>query len=166
MFKKDEKGQAILTELIRTKEEIASDPVQVLPVLNAFANKNKDIMKMIWNAVIYNTKQPNDEDYDCYLEAMFKQRNLVDVDYALVHFNMTHSHNGLEEGSGRMDLIKCPIVIMHGENDLVVPFMYATEMKEVFKDQATLIPLKAVGHSCLTDNLDLFVSTVQEQLAS
>ncbi len=165
MFKKDDKGQAILTQMIHTKEEIASDPVQVLPVLNAYANKNKDIMKMIWNAVIYNTHQPSDEDYELYLEAMFKQRNLVDVDYALVHFNMTNTSNGIEEGSGRIALIKCPVVIMHGENDLVVPFMYAQEMKEAFKDQATLIPLKNVGHSCLTDDIDLFVSTLKEQIA-
>ena len=52
MFKKDEKYQPILTQLLTTKEEIAMDPVQVLPILNAYATKDKGLLKAIWNAVI------------------------------------------------------------------------------------------------------------------
>jgi len=162
MFKKDEKGQAVLTQLITTKEEIKVDPVQVLPILGAYASRNKDLLKIIWNAVIYNLKQPTEADYEAYLEAMLKQRNLVDVDYSLVHFNMTHDHNGVNAGSGRMDLIQCPVVIMHGKGDYVVPFAYAEEMKTYFKDQATLVGFENVGHSCVTDDLDLFVSTIRK----
>lgn len=152
MFKKDEKGQAILTQLITTKEEIKADPVQVLPILTAYATRNKDLLKMIWNAVIYNTVQPNEEDYDAYLEAMLKQRNLVDVDYSLVHFNMTSDTNLIGMGSGRMTLVKAPIVILHGKNDYVVPFNQAEEMKQYFGEQAVLIPFEG-GHcnQLLTD---------------
>lgn len=164
MFKKDEKGQPILTQLITTKEEIAADPVQVLPIVSAYATRNKDLLKMIWNAVIYNLKQPSEEDYDLYLEAMLKQRNLIDVDYSLVHFNMTLDHNGINSGSGRMNLVKAPIVIMHGKADYVVPFTYAEEMKSYFKDQAILILFENVGHSCITDNFELFINTVKEHV--
>lgn len=164
MFKKDEKGQPILSQLITTKEEIAADPVQVLPILGAYATRNKDLLKLIWNAVIYNQKQPNEQDYDEYLDAMLKQRNLVDVDYSLVHFNMTHEHNGVTQGSGRMDLIQCPVVIMHGTSDMVVPYNQAEEMKSILKDKATLVPFNQVGHSCVTDNLDLFVKTVKSHV--
>lgn len=165
MFKKDEKGQPILTQLITTKEEIAADPVQVLPIVSAYATRNKDLLKMIWNAVIYNLKQPNEEDYDLYLDAMLKQRNLIDVDYSLVHFNMTLDHNGINSGSGRMNLVKAPVVIMHGKVDYVVPFTYAEEMKSYFKNQAILVPFENVGHSCITDNFELFISTVKEHVA-
>lgn len=164
MFKKDDKGQAILTQFITTKEEIKADPVQVLPILNAYETKNKDFLKMVWNAVIYNIKQPSESDYDAYLDAMLKQRNLVDVDHALVHFNITHDFNGINTGSGRIDLIKCPVVIMHGKLDYVVPFNQAEEMKRYFKDQALLIPFENIGHSCITDDLDLFVSTLRTQV--
>jgi len=165
MFKKDDKGQAILTQLITTKEEIAVDPVQVLPIVTAYATRNKDLLKMIWNAVIYNLKQPNEEDYDLYLDAMLKQRNLIDVDYSLVHFNMTLDHNGVNSGSGRIQLVKAPVVIMHGKADFVVPFSYAEEMKSYFKDQATLVPFENVEHACVTDNLELFIQTVKEHVA-
>lgn len=163
MFKKDEKGQPILTQLITTKEEIKVDPVQVLPILTAYATRNKDLLKMIWNAVIYNTVQPNEEDYDAYLEAMLKQRNLVDVDYSLVHFNMTSDLNLIGMGSGRMALVKAPIVILHGKNDYVVPFNQAEEMKQVFGDQAILIPFDG-GHSLPTDCFDQYISVLKEHI--
>lgn len=54
---------------------------------------------------------------------------------------------------------------MHGKVDYVVPFAYAEEMKTYFKDQATLIPFENVGHSCITDNFDLFIQTVKENVA-
>jgi pimeloyl-ACP methyl ester carboxylesterase len=164
MFKKDEKGQPILTKMISTKEEIAADPVQVLPVLQAYESNNRAVLRMIWDALIYNNNKPSEEDYELYLDAIFKQRNLVDVDYALVHFNMTHDSNGVENGSGRMDLITAPIVILHGVNDLVVPMSFAEEMKSYFKDRATFIKLEGAGHSVLTDNLDLFITTLKKHL--
>jgi 2-hydroxy-6-oxonona-2,4-dienedioate hydrolase len=165
MFKKDASYQPILTELLTTKEEIAKDPVQVLPIVAAYANRDKNMLKAIWNAVIYNMNQPNEEDYDLYLEAMLKQRNIVDVDYGLVVFNMTHDHNGVVAGSGRMDLITADIVILHGEKDMVVPVMYAHDMKKRFGDKAELVLFENAGHSVITDDLNLFVSTLKEKLA-
>lgn len=164
MFKKDPNGQPILSQQLSSREDIASDPVQVAPILYAYANNQRDILKAIWNAVIYNIKQPNEKDYELYLDAIFKQRNLVDVDYSLVHFNMTHDSNGVEEGSGRMDLIKAPIIIMHGQKDYVVPMSFAEEMKAYFKDRATLIKFENAGHSILTDDLDLFIKTLKNHL--
>ncbi|MFA6800962.1 MAG: alpha/beta hydrolase [Acholeplasmataceae bacterium] len=164
MFRKDEKGQPILTEKIFSKEDIAADPVQVAPVLEAYRTNNRAMLRAIWNALIYNQKQPSPKDYEIYLDAIFKQRNLVDVDYSLVHFNMTHDSNGVEPGDGRMDLITAPIVILHGVRDMVVPISFAEEMKNYFKDKATLIKFEEAGHSVVTDNLDLFIQTLKKHL--
>ncbi len=162
LYKKDAKFQPILSELYKNKDDVAKDPVQVLPILAAYANKDKAMLKAIWNAVIYNQVQPNEEDYDEYLDAMLKQRNLVDVDYSLMVFNFTHDFNGVSEGSGRIDLIKCPVVILHGAKDYVVPYAMALEMKQYFGDQAKLIPFANAGHSIVTDDLDLFIKTLKE----
>lgn len=161
MFKKNEQYQPILTQPITTKDEIKADLVQVVPILMAYANRDKNTLKAIWNAVIYNKVQPNAEDYDAYLEAMLKQRNLVDVDYSLVHFNMTHERSLVADGSGRIDRIKCPIVILHGADDMVVPVMFAHEMKAAFGDRATLHVFEGVGHSMVTDKPDLFIETLK-----
>lgn len=164
MFKKDANYQPILTELLTKKEDIAVDPVQVLPIIAAYANRDKNMLKMIWNAVIYNMNQPSEADYELYLEAMLKQRNIVDVDYGLVVFNMTHDHNGVVNGSGRMDLITADIVILHGEKDMVVPVMYAHDMKKRFGKRAELVLFENAGHSVITDDLNLFVTTLKEKL--
>lgn len=166
MFKKDAHGQPILTELITSKEDIAADPVQVLPVLQAYEANNRAVLRAIWDAAIYNLNKPNDEDYEIYLDAIFKQRNLVDVDYSLVHFNMTHDSNGVNNGSGRMDLITAPIVIFHGQKDLVVPISFAEEIKAYFKEQATFEVFENAGHSVLTDDLDLFINTFKKHIQS
>lgn len=164
MFKKDENFQPILTERIYTREDIEIDPVQVLPILNAYRNFDREFMKKVWNATIYHLNQPSSEDYEIYLDAIFKQRNLVDVDVALTIFNMTHEHNGVVDGSGRIDLVKAPIVVMHGDKDIVVPLTDSQYTGEVLKDQGELVIFENVGHSVLTDNLDLLVNTLVQRI--
>lgn len=164
LFKKGPDYQPILTQMHDSKASIALDPVQVLPILNAYANRDKATLKAIWNAVIYNLRQPSEEDYELYLEAMLKQRNLVDVDYSLLKFNITHDASLSSPGSGRIDLISAPIVILQGLKDYVVPYDQAVEMKKYFGDQAKLITFEEAGHSVITDDLDLFIKTLKENL--
>lgn len=164
MYKKDEKFQPDLNHRLQTKEEIKADPVQVVPVLAAYETNNRDLLRLIWNSAIYNLNEPSPQDYEDYLDAIFKQRNLVDVDYALVHFNMTHEHNGVAEGSGRIDKVECPVVIMHGREDLVVPLSDSLQAKDVLGEQAELVIFDHVGHSALTDNLELLVQTLVNRI--
>ncbi len=164
MFKKDEKGQPILTEIITTKEEIANDPVQVLPILMAYQNKDKGFMRMIWDALIYNLNKPSESDYELYLDAMLKQRNLVDVDYGLITFNITEDYNGVVMGNNRIKDITAQVIIFHGEKDLVVPIQYAYDAKERFGHQAELVVFENAGHSIITDDLPLFIKTLKEKL--
>jgi 2-hydroxy-6-oxonona-2,4-dienedioate hydrolase len=161
MFQKDEKGQPLLDKPHTSKETIAQDIVQVLPILMAYQNKDKALLKMIWNALIYNLKQPDEATYDYHCDEMIKQRNLVDIDYSLMTFNMTDSHSGFAPGSGRANLIQCPVHIWHGEKDLVVPVVYAHQMKEVFKDRAHLHLIPHVGHAYLNDDYDGWIKDLE-----
>ena len=164
IYKKDENGQPIPGELLSTKEEIAKDPVQVLPVLNAYQNKDKDTMKMIWNATIYTDNQPEPEKYDEYVEDMFTQRNLVDVDYALAHFNISNEDNGLEEGNGKAKEIDVPTLVLWGTNDLVVTEEMAQNINNDIGDNSELIYLEDCGHSPIIDDLDQLLENVVEFL--
>ncbi|MBN2794547.1 MAG: alpha/beta hydrolase [Clostridia bacterium] len=140
IFKKDSSGQPIMNALIKTKEELSQDPVQVLPILMAYKNRDKETLKTIWNALIYTHNQPEESAYDLYLEDMLKQRNLVDVDYALMYFNISDQHNGYVEGSGDIKQIKADTLIIHGYRDYVVPMQMRDNIvsaltcnKEVYK---------------------------------
>lgn len=160
MFAKDSAGMPILTEPLTTKAEIANDPVQVLPALRAMESGDRETMRVIWNAAIYNLCQPPAEDYELYLDAILQQRNLVDVDYALATFNMTHRHNGVVQGSGRVDLIQCPVHILQGKLDLVVPEAWAKQMHVDFGEKADYIVFVKAGHSVITDDPKLFFRTL------
>lgn len=160
MFRKDANGQPIMTERLTTREAIASDPVQVLPILHAYATGNRELLKVVWNALIYNRVQPAPERYDRYLDAMLKQRNLVDVDYALVMFNMTGESNGVTLGSSRLSLVTAPVLVIQGDSDLVIPPMWAAETVTALGPRAALAIMQGVGHSPLTDNLRELVSLV------
>ena len=162
MFRKDANGQPILTELLSTKEDIANDPVQVKPTLLAFETKNKDFFKLVMNMSLYNLKPIEEARLNRYIDSTLKQRNLVDINYALVHFNITNEHNGVCPGNNRIELIKAPILIIHGRKDLAVPVAFAAAMKEAFGEQATLRIFEDSGHSPVTDQFDEFIECIRE----
>lgn len=162
IFKKDANGQPILTERLSTREEIAQDPIQVLPPLNAFKNNDREFFRTIYNFSIYNLKQPEPERYERYLDGIMKQRNLIDVDYALVHFNMTNDSNGVCEGTNRIKDVKADVLIIQGEKDLVVPKMFGLEIKQYLGDRAELALFDHVGHSPLTDDFETVIKKITE----
>ena len=163
MFKKDQQGQPIAGEFLKTKEEIAADAVQVLPVLEAYKEKNKELMRAIWNAVIYTKNQPEEERYDMYLDDMMTQQNLVDVDYSLVHFNISNESNGVNEGNGKVDLIQCPVLIFQGDRDYVVPPTMGEGIRDALGEKA-IYEHGDWGHSPFIDVPDMLCSRIESFL--
>jgi len=161
IFRKDAGGQPILTEPLKMKEDVAVDPVQVLPMLDALRTGNRALMRAVWDATIYHLCQPPEEDYEEYLTATLRQRCLVDLDYALMTFNISHRDSGVSPGSGRMDRIACNVFILQGEKDIVVPTAWAEQMKADFGDRAQYITFVKAGHSVITDDPELFFSTLK-----
>lgn len=164
MYKKGEDLQPILTERIYKREDIENDPVQVLPVIQAFEEGNKDLIKTIWEASIYHLNLPQKKDYDQFIDAVMKQRNLVDVDVALTQFNITQESNGVVDGSGIIDEIQSDIVIIHGAQDMVVPVQDAIDTKAAFGEQAHLEIIEDAGHSIMTDDLEKLTATIKNYL--
>ncbi len=158
----DEQYQPDLTKRLCQKDEIAEHPLSAKPVLNAYATGNKDFMKSVWNQAIYNLNPISDEDFDIYLDGMFKQRNLVDILYALSQFNFTDESNGCTLGSGKIHQITCPVTIIQGRKDLVVPAVWAEEAKAALGNLATLHMFEECGHSIITDDLPGLVKVLKE----
>ncbi|MPM33378.1 2-succinyl-6-hydroxy-2,4-cyclohexadiene-1-carboxylate synthase [bioreactor metagenome] len=162
LLRKDETGAPIEGAYLTTREEIAADPVQVAPVLAAYPKNDREFFRAVWNAAIYQNGQPETADYELYLDAILKQRNLLDIDYSLVHFNVTDQPSPVEPGSGRARLITCPVVLVHGESDLVVPVETARQAKEFFGEQAQLHILPGLSHSVVTDDTEALAGIVRQ----
>lgn len=161
IYKKDDNGQSIVGEPLLTKSEIVKDVVQVLPILNAYAQKDKETLKQIWNALIYVNDKPADDQYGVYLEDMLTQRNLVDVDYALTRFNISEQNNNVVDGTGEVNNITQETLIFQGTNDLVVPEAMGDGIYEALGNQAKIVK-GDWGHSPLIDAIDVLKKEIIE----
>lgn len=154
MYKKDSEGQPLLDKPLMTKVDIEADPVQVAPVLKAIEKRNGAFYMALWDAAIYTGgKRPEPSDYERYIGEMLLQRNLVDIDYALTRFNMTEETNVYGKGSGDIKRVKCPVDIIQGESDKVVPKSMAEGILEALETEKKLYLLKKCGHNPMVDQL-------------
>ncbi len=141
IYKKDKDGQPIEGELYTSKEEMAMDPGQVQYPLKAMENKDYDTMAGIWNALIYVHKKPNPEEYKVLLDATFDQRNLVDIDWSLLNFNLEET----------IKSINIPVLSLWGDSDLVVSREMVEETVAAIGVNARLEVLEQCGHSPMVD---------------
>lgn len=163
IFKKDMNGQPIVSTLLKTKEEIAQDPVQIAPVLDAIKNRNKLYYKTVWNLLIYTHHKPDPERYEKYLDDMLTQRNFIDVNYALTTFNISDEHNGVVPGNGHIHRLQVPTLVVQGDRDYVVPQVVGEELANHLPN-AKLAILENCGHSPFIDCLDEFTQHVTNWL--
>ena len=154
MFKKDASGQPILGSFYDNREEMAKDMVQVAPAVAAMVNKEFAYMDTLWKFAIYTVNKPSEVENKLYIDETLKQRNLIDVDWALACFNMSDEHNGYTMGDGSIHLINIPVLSFHGDKDLVVLQNMVTDTAEAIGGNAEVVLLKDSGHSPLIDHPD------------
>lgn len=164
-FGTDENGQPDVTKRLKSLDDIRKDPLRTIPIQGAYDSKNSEALKGIWNALIYRQAQPTPEKYDEYVEDMITQRNLADVYHSLNTFNISTKHNGLIEGSGKVKDIKVPVLVLRGNEDLVVTSEMTDEILEDFGDQAQYVELTGCGHSPLIDNLNWLTEEIEKFLS-
>ncbi|WP_256988767.1 alpha/beta fold hydrolase [Bacillus sp. EB106-08-02-XG196] len=134
-------------------EDIKRDLIRTLPVQAAYDTNNVDLLKLIWNAVIYTKNQPEPDLYDEYVQDMRTQRNLAEVHHSNNTFNISHHHNGLVDGNGLVDQINVPVLVLRGDRDFVVNAEMTKELVDDLGPKAKFVELKDCGHSPLIDDL-------------
>ena len=145
-------------EYLKTKEEIAKS-VSFFEKLRT--NESRRLLKLIFNKSFFTHAKPNEARYIKYQNAFFKQRNLADVNYALANFNISHEHNGVVEGSGEIDNLEARILVLHGNEDAVVPVDCAKAIEANLKDDNVDFKLyKEAGHALVLDKTDDVCETI------
>jgi pimeloyl-ACP methyl ester carboxylesterase len=159
VYAKDENLQPTDT-VLTTREELAQDPVSVAPILQAIETQDAEMMKDIWTQAIFVNDVPEEERFDRYVHATLKQRNLLDIDYALVHFNISPEDNGIEPGTGEVGNIDAPTLVVRGEDDLVVTREMSERVTAEISD-ARYVELDDCGHAPTVDDPDSLLSEVE-----
>ncbi len=153
IFKKDKNNMPILTEGYKSKDELATDPLQVKPILEAIATENTFFMSYIYDLTIYTHHKPTPEANQLYIKETMKQRCLVDADYALACLNMSDTPNLYSKGDGSIKQVKAETLMFWGTLDKTVPeFMVQDNLKAI--PHAKFVRFEACGHSPLVDKPD------------
>lgn len=156
VFKKDGQFQNLIGQIYESKEELALDPVTVLPMVTCQQTKNYKFMESIWNMTIYTSlsqKRPTEEENAIYLEETCKQVNLVDADWALMRFNISGETSFYSAGEDIAKNITCPVIAFNGRQDITTPEVMTSENRTWIK-QIEQVYYDDCAHSILVDNPD------------
>ena len=86
VYKKDAQGNQLVGEVYQTPEEMATDPIQVLPLLTVINSQNSSAMAQALSALAL--KPVSAEELNIMALESIKQRNLIDADWAISNINM------------------------------------------------------------------------------
>lgn len=163
VYQKDANGAPLVGQVYHTKEELALDPVNVLPIKNALEQQDYNFMKFIWDNLIYNVGTPYKE-YDLFLKESLKQRNIVDIDWALTTFNMSNFTNGLTMGDDSIKKVTQPVLSLWGDKDIVVLEYMIDETIEALQN-AKKVVIKDSGHSPIDTKTNEIVKEIRQFLS-
>ncbi|NCU33292.1 MAG: alpha/beta hydrolase [Candidatus Moranbacteria bacterium] len=161
IFKKDEKGQMLLGQTYQSPEELGTDPIQVIPLLNAQKEQNFQVMNYVFDLTIYTVKKPDPTWNTRWINESLKQKNLIDADWALATLNMSDQPNNYSPGENTISRIKCPTLHTWGTKDIVVPETMVLDNINALEKQSTYIIYEDCGHSPLVDVPDQLAKDIQ-----
>lgn len=151
VFKKDENGQMLIGQVYSSPEEMGTDPIQVLPLLEAQKNGDEKVIDFIFDQTIYTHNKPSKEDNELWVKESLKQRNLIDADWALANLNMSAMHNFYHPGTNDITSVKVPVLHTMGKKDIIVPEYMILENIKALEEYSTLITYEDCGHSPFVD---------------
>ncbi|MFA5419458.1 MAG: alpha/beta hydrolase [Bacteroidales bacterium] len=154
IFKKNAAFQPVVGQIYESAEEMATDPVQIKPVIDAISAKNAAFLAYIYDLTIYTKNKPTPEANAEYIAETMKQRNLADVDYALACLNMGVEPNFYRPGMKTIQNIKCPVLHFWGTLDKTVPEYMVLENLKALEKQSRYVKFSDCGHSTLVANPD------------
>ncbi|MBR7162526.1 MAG: alpha/beta hydrolase [Clostridia bacterium] len=148
------------TEPYASKEEMASDPMQVAPVIGMFATGDSKTMSSLWEMTIYTVNKPTPEQNERWMAETMKQRCIVDLDWALGTFNMSDLATPYGMGDGTIKNVTCPVALTLADKDVVVPAFMVMSNATALGERATVLNYESCGHSPMVDCPDKLAEDV------
>jgi len=141
-FYKDPKSK----ELITSFEDLKKG--EMLKIKEAVDKKNLIFLGSQFKKTCYNVgKAPPPAKGAKTIMEVFKQRHVLEICWLLHNFNISDENNGVCMGTGEYKKIQCPVLIIHGDKDILVPLKEAEFTYKILGEKiARLEVLKECGH--------------------
>lgn len=155
------KGDRLLS-----KEQIAKDPGLTM-IIQANEKQDQDYFGGAMDYLMFNNCSSDAITREKYIQACIKQRNMIDVADAANRFNISSVCNGLTEGTGELEWIECPVLVIRGDKDLITTEQMTGEILEDFASHGIRVQYVTLdaGHSPLIDDLHGLVYAVNTFIA-
>lgn len=164
LYESDENRMPDLNRRVETYAQTKREKAKVITTEHAYATRNRELLRMINDAVIYTKNKPDPERYEEYIDDILTQRNYAEIVHALNTFNISRTFNGLIEGTGEAEKIKIPTLVLLGDRDLVITRQMNEEILEDIGENASFVQLKDCGHSPLIDDSEQLLQVMSEFL--
>ena len=96
-----------------------------------------------------------------WISESLKQKSYLNSAQMLNSYNISEENNEVSEGTGEIKKIQCPVLLIYGKNDVLVPLKEGERIKDLLGDKAQLKVFDC-GHFAILHYPDEFVSLINE----
>lgn len=146
-------------ERLKTRQQILQNEA-MKKLFQAFEKKDREFMKLFWRKLIYTHAEPDPEKFEAYLDDVFTQRNLLDVYFALISFNLTQEDQGGSRETCNLQKIRMPVLVIQGDRDQVNSLEIAEKNTRAIGPTAVLKVIPNCGHSPFIDKMDELIAHI------
>ena len=163
MFVSGFRGQPNPGSIFTSKNQMAKDPFQVRPIIQAIRSRTYLMANVFWNMLVFTGySSPKYYESRYYHIETFKQRCIISALWSMANFNMSDLPTFYSMGNGSAHQVKCPIVSYWGENDRIIPFEMANENCVGFP-QLEFVSIKDAGHAPIFDHPDYLADEIKKR---
>lgn len=163
LFKTNKDGKVLVGEKFESKAEMEEFIIGKNELINSIINKEKLTFEKAIEKT-FDLKKYQDE----WILDSLKQRNVLDVIWALANFNLSGTHNFYTSGKQGIYRIRIPVLHIIGLNDHVVKSSESLRNFRALQEQSKLIKYENGKHQIVLDSIeDLrtdIINFVEEEL--
>ena len=124
--------------------------------------KNKDKLLSGFDDKLFQFNKMNNQLVDLFIEDAFKEANLRDYNRANAIFNVTNEATPVSLGDEGIKKYKAETLILHGENDVIIPVSDAKNWKIIIGAKAKLKTFENCGHFIFIDRLTEIANLIND----
>ena len=146
-YKKTDYQGKISEAKMPDKDFLEKDPY-VSTYSMVLMTKNHEFLQILLDKFLFNgSRKVSDTVFKLMVDEALKQKNYVDSMWALNIFNMSDTFNGVSKGTNEISNLDCPILVIHGNKDKIIPVKESINIYHALKGEKKRIEiLENMGH--------------------